>query len=188
MDKIERAERLEALAAILDKVPEKNFNIGAWARVNMEHVPVGDHFEQHVCGSSACALGYAALDPELSRRCGIALVADDYKPIRTLADIEKIQEKSGAIDGFDVIAVGEGDPSRLPSGCAAGAKAFGIDYDAAYFLFMPDQYLDHDSVEAKTVASRLRWMAGLSRSSDYNGDKFDVPKDLTITSLPRDAR
>lgn len=39
-------ERLERLAALLDTVPPEKFDLGSWA-----------------CGTTACAIGWAALDP-----------------------------------------------------------------------------------------------------------------------------
>lgn len=52
-----RPDRLEKLAQVLDKVPAKNFNMGAWIRDKIE----GSFTKKKIleCGTRACALGWA---------------------------------------------------------------------------------------------------------------------------------
>lgn len=59
--------RLLKLADILDKVPRKHFDLGCFTNSLPENI--------HTCGTTACALGYAAVDPGF-RRAGLKFTSN----------------------------------------------------------------------------------------------------------------
>lgn len=91
-------ERLKHLVAILEKVRPARFNISIW------HV-------ENSCGATACALGWASLDPEFNRQ------------------------------GFTLASVGGHWPMfKEHDGYSAAAEFFSITMEQSIHLFYPNEY------------------------------------------------
>ena len=56
----ESVRRLRVLSAFLLTVPEENFHLNSWASAENTL----QELEQHACGTTACAVGWAATIPE----------------------------------------------------------------------------------------------------------------------------
>lgn len=119
-------ERLLKLAAILDKVPRKHFDIQTYFH--------GDVAQPHQCGTTACAMGYAALDRGF-KRAGLKLVKREYNA------------------GEYTVRYG------IDEGVTVAKKFFQIDYNEADSLFGGMGYLygrDSYAVTPKMVARKIR--------------------------------
>lgn len=93
-DKETHTKRLLRLAEILAAVPDFQFNMDTWGEHGDDREPTP---EQNYCGTSACALGWAALDGQF-RADGLAsrwvrdsdgwylIVGDNHGPITTGAE------------------------------------------------------------------------------------------------------
>jgi hypothetical protein len=60
----QHTRRLLKLADILEKLPDDNFDMGQWGEHEGRHKPKQDNY----CGTVACVLGWASLDPGLRRQ------------------------------------------------------------------------------------------------------------------------
>ena len=109
--------RLLALAAFLRKLPRKRFNYAMWSD--------DDHTEKS-CGTTGCALGWAASMPRF-RRLGLH------------------------IDGTGIPVCG--NPFDGNIGASAGAEIFGISYGEACELFHPNE--DEENATPKYVARKI---------------------------------
>lgn len=102
--------RLLKLAAFLDKVKRSRFYFGSWVGGDWKGAP------DLSCGTTACALGWAASMPEF-RRLGLRIRFDD-----SIAN-EKWREHEVVL-------------GQLP-GYHAAARLFGLTVSEATFLFIP---------------------------------------------------
>lgn len=133
-----RLGRLRKLADMLDGITDKaHFDMGHWATHDGEGQPHLNSDGSFGCGTSACALGYAAMHPAF-RRAGLRLVANkgwnaDEQPFIPMVDALRAEN--------------------------AGAKFFGIDEEEADDLFLPGRYrYEHGDrkITPKMVAKRVR--------------------------------
>ena len=108
-------KRLEKLYAFLGTVKPVKFNFGSWAENNNEPYKEPD---LNVCGSTACALGWAGSMPEFRKR-GLKLVWDQNWEEANVEYVDKHDDWFGAE--------------------RAGAVFFGLSYDEACELFIPDE-------------------------------------------------
>lgn len=119
--------RLEATAALLDKVPENKFDMGHWGvikgRQEMAHKPM--------CASSACVLGWACTIPEIAA-AGLGLYAEEGETVATV----QLRNNRGKV---------------THSGSSAGAVVFGISEHDANRLFTQGR-----SMTAKEKAQQIR--------------------------------
>jgi hypothetical protein len=102
--------RLRKLADILENLQsDRRFNMGTWGEHGLEHHP-----DENFCGTTACALGHAAMDPEF-RRDGLSLEwernENGYRAAVVLKDHDELR------------------------GAAAGAEFFGLTQNEASFVF-----------------------------------------------------
>lgn len=107
--------RLEKLYTFLGTVNPKKFNFVSWA-VSKSGKP-----DVNVCGTTACALGWAGSMPEFRKR-GLRLEWDTY------AGIAEAEVCLPANDGSGEYFYGED----------AGAEFFGLSFREAWYLFIPD--------------------------------------------------
>lgn len=130
--------RLLKLAAFLDTVPRQRFNYETWVGASWQGAP------DLSCGTTACALGWAASMPTF-RRLGLHLVA--------IPGVNPNSEwESGAYVVYGNLEAEE-----------AGAALFGLTFDESVFLFGPDTSLEGlawqspgSTATAKQVATHIR--------------------------------
>lgn len=137
--------RLLKLATFLEKLPSKDFNYSHWIGSNRR-----SNEPMHPgCGTTACALGWAASMPEF-RRLGLRII-----PYNAQFN-----------DSYKLIGIPLPDGNRLET-YAAAQKIFHVDHDQAQFLFRPGAAIyglgDFDRFDApgsdatpKQVAKHIR--------------------------------
>lgn len=162
--------RLEHLITVLEGVERagKAFDLTRWiasaAELEGEGTTTGSFTE--ACGTACCALGYAALDPQF-RGEGLQLElrvwqeSPDGQPgtwkSSELPDAATfnttIKELNLADRHYKVNPIFDGTVSF-----EAGAKFFGIDENAAYYLFDPELYEDGEDrpIPPSEVIERVR--------------------------------
>lgn len=135
-------KRLEKLAAFLRKLPPKRFDYNQWVGSDWKGKP------DLSCGTTACALGWAAAMPAFNR-IGLKL--------------RRIPSKYA--DGEDAWNVGFELNGNICTALEAASETFGISWDDASHLFMPnsaDPYgnvwersIDWENASAKQVARKI---------------------------------
>lgn len=136
-------ERLERLAALLDTVPPEKFDLGSWA-----------------CGTTACAIGWAALDPTF-RNEGFRLEVEYFVPLfgtRRRADATKLSHTNVSWrrlqpDSYPVFGGYEDYEAVM--------LFFGLSKDQAHRLF--DRAAYGNAGTATDVAKRIRAMLARSK-------------------------
>jgi hypothetical protein len=160
-------ERLQHQIDILQKVAvaEKKFDMSQWLDVNT-----------HGCGSSACAFGYACLDPYFQAQ-GLRLEFEHRYPnedigearrltIASVADFNLVRNRPGR---FDPVF---GDYSSFD----AAAEIYDITLLAASFLFDPDTYVrEGEPIAPEDVIGRV--MVVIDRGGDVSEDDFVLHDD-----------
>lgn len=123
-------DRLRRLINVLENVQASD---NLLSHFDMDHW-FGEN--AHGCGTSACALGYAAIDPRL-QAMGLKLLAQTTDGRRLFVDSVADFDAFAKPEDFVVEAfpVFNGDV-----GMDAGALFFGITGDAARYLFDPTAY------------------------------------------------
>lgn len=111
-------DRLEKLYTFLGTVKPEKFEFGVWAAANGEPTT---KLDLNVCGTTACALGWAGSMPEFRKR-GLKLIWD-----------KEWQEGE--------VFLTESDGYKL-YGEDAGAEFFGLTHEEACHLFIPDNFED----------------------------------------------
>lgn len=143
---IYHVQRLKKLAEFLEGLPIGKFNLNTWCSISTEDEQLVDQLkakEEVVyssyergpqvaakdikCGSTACALGWAASIPEFMKQ-GLGLYVDGDR-----------LNFSSSVDGEVVFITADGEKYM---NYKAGEKFFGITYDEAEWLFSPDSYLE----------------------------------------------
>ena len=113
-----------------------------------------------VCGTTCCALGYAALDPDF-RDQGLELVAfswnsasanDSDRKTVVLKSIPEFNEFINTPEARDFAFLPEFNESN---GFAAGSDFFGISTDASFYIFGPDDYRDYDRIITQDPANPI---------------------------------
>ena len=136
---LEHPERLLMLADMLDNLQlpsNAEFNMGGFG----DHVGLHEPEEQNYCGTSACALGWAALNPEFNK---LGLKMEWYRTV--YSDLKETQRFIGSV-------VYKGD-----SDFDAAAEFFGIDDESANYLFDPWEYdYDVNEIAREVVSARIR--------------------------------
>ena len=146
-------ERLEHLITVLEGVKAASlpFNLNNWiAHHESNDQTTGNAVES--CGTACCALGYAALDP-VFRAQGLSMNAlvmtykegDMSSSIVSEMPIASIAEFNTALktvqDGqWMASEVDFDDGFGFGSGFDAAAAFFGINNNASYYLFDPEEY------------------------------------------------
>mgnify|MGYP003354018997 CR=1 FL=1 len=126
-------DRLEKLYAFLGTVKPKKFYFGSWASDENDPYRKPD---LNVCGTTACALGWAASMPEFRKR-GLKLVWD---PCNETGYVELAQKDR------DFPLVSE----------AAGAEFFGLSNHEADELFIPSFSNGQDRTPLNKYRKMLR--------------------------------
>lgn len=173
-------ERLTHLIEILRQVESSHrpFDLTVWASTGVS--PNTTSGSAEACGTSACALGYAALDPQFQAQ-GLALKANVY----ALSDTHFVERCIGEItvsttDEFNEVMrradVGMFDPVYGEErGFSAGAEFFGINREASNYLFDPDYYpqgFDAPILPAQVIARIEDLLANHGEPSEgYDADE-----------------
>lgn len=146
-------ERLTYLADLLDALPkERGFNIHTFGSV-----PSGEPN----CGTTACACGYAALDPHFMKQ-GFRLRlegrgGDLSPPIQGIMGFNKLK----ASEERDILITYKGE-----TGKDAADLFFGLERGQFDELFMVEGYGDgswNTKVTAKMVAKKIRKTFGIKK-------------------------
>lgn len=164
------ANRLNKLADFLDDLEPKLFNLRTWCTIvdgpikNIAAREEMDLFEfdsAHPikpediirgCGSTACALGWAASMPEFRKR-GLGLFVEGDQISDIAAGYCPVGEDTQIVG--DVYYKPENGGGLFYEGIEAGAAFFGLDLVDAKWLFYPDSYgVSHPT--ASHVAKRIR--------------------------------
>lgn len=129
---------------------KRPFDLDSWA------APTGHnaHKRNHECGTTACAMGWIALNPAFQTK-GLFLAAANRPdtPIKSLVDLEKY------FQNHDHPAVNinykekVGGTYHMYDGVNAACKFFGITFDEAVDLFMPENYRNYAT--ARDVAKKM---------------------------------
>ncbi len=147
-------KRLATLAAFLRTIPKSAFNIGSWVTQptvagkslpgryggpnDYDTIKAGiTPKDMHTCGTTACALGWAATIPSF-RRAGLKLVYAER--------------------GYGDVWFGKtpDDPDDAVSAFDAGAEFFRIPEEVSEHFFSPGEYTqDNEEVTPKMVAARI---------------------------------
>lgn len=140
-------DRLNRLIEVLNEVQErrKAFDMSAW--MSGLKSPTTTYGEVEPCGTTACALGYAALDPVLQSQ-GLSLVArchtadeNGYLSSYDKCENRVINTANDFNEALNRYAWVVADPVyNGSSGFVTGARFFDISINASYFLFDPDEY------------------------------------------------
>lgn len=128
-------ERLELMVSLLDEVAEDSklkphFNLMTWVNVNRNQV-LEDKLSVHLCGTTACAIGFAGLDPRFNE-LGFRLSPSGhtFKPVYCTADLHV-------------------------TGWSAVDKFFDLNPRESSYLFSLMEY-SNDDVSPRQVANRIR--------------------------------
>lgn len=174
-------ERMNRLVTILQDVAatEKAFNLTAWAMNEVtECVDNKDFVQRHsetvgnaavTCGTSACAMGYAALDSEFQAQ-GLKMhiegffngadVEDDdwalgWVPVGSIRDFNELTRRPGAsVSAVSIRFEGA-------RGSHAAMEFFGITEASANWLFMPSAYAQGRPVSPAMVIDRIKQIMDL---------------------------
>ena len=125
-------DRLEKLHAFLGTVKPKKFFFGSWATDQNDIYRKPD---LNVCGTTACALGWAASMPEFRKR-GLKMHWDGHWE-----------------EAYPVLKDKYGEEH---TGEDAGAEFFGLSYDEADELFIPNFGQNEENLPLSQYRRRLR--------------------------------
>jgi len=169
--------RLTHLITVLENViaAKKKFSLDNWVSVNLKE-------KNPACGTTACVMGYAALDPKFNKM-GLKLEIDYYiennytgsstricknvasvntfnEEIMRMRRIENSTDKDIFITDktFDVIyKIGNKDALGYSAGMRAGMQFFDIEYETADLLFSPGAYSPNNS-GPRRVIQRIQYL------------------------------
>lgn len=151
--------RLERLIVVLEEVEtrKKPFNLRSWIEG-----PDPEDTPREACGTTACALGYAALDPVL-RDEGLRMVTDVLSDdgVRETIDVPDIATFNELIRTAENPLDVEVQPFfQNLTGFEAGVRFFGIVGAASEYLFGPWTY-DPGRRRPLDVVARVREVMAL---------------------------
>lgn len=143
---------MKRLILILEEV------IAADGGFNMKHWGQGNAH----CGTSCCAMGYAALDPEF-RKAGLRMelfigVNERGRP-QTVAGFNRLIERHSPAQGTLTATLRCGSYYDLD----AVEVVLDLDGDLATHLFMPTRYADRELGDPTAVIKRLKQALGDAR-------------------------
>jgi len=163
-------ERLSRLADLLDQIHARElpFNLKGWGGFVMEDGDVLENLNTrnmvHVCGTTACACGHAALDPWFQAQ-GLYLVAwrsdsDSALPVSSVEDLNTLLTRAKDNDWPDLSfsIQYQDNEGRLSIGWYAIEAFFDIGDETANFLFAEESYVNRAT--AADVADRIRGLLG----------------------------
>ena len=157
-------ERLQHQIEILQKVAlaEKKFDMSQWLDVG-----------PHGCGSSACAFGYACLDPYFQAQ-GLRLEFAHRYPNEDAGEARRITITSVA--DFNLVRNRQGRFDPVFGGFSsfdAAAEFYDITVSAASFLFDPDTYTGpsrYGAITPEDVIERIKTVierGGILQADDF---------------------
>lgn len=167
-------DRMNHMITVLEGViaADKAFNLSGWVMNEASmHRDDPDFVKNHwntvgnvqkTCGTSACAMGYAALDPAFQAQ-GLTLKIEVYGPdgrtveypVTTVKEFNEITRRPTLeVDEIYIRFNGQ-------DGIGAAMEFFGITEKAATWMFLPDHYEDMTQdnqvpITPQAVIDRLR--------------------------------
>ena len=157
-------ERLQHQIDILRSVAaaEKQFDMSQWLDVS-----------SHGCGSSACAFGYACLDPAFQAQ-GLRLEFEHRYPNEDIGEARRFTVASVADFNLVRNRLGRFDPVFGDyNSFDAAAVFYGITVSAATFLFDPDTYTGpsrYGAITPEDVIERINVVierGGILQAEDF---------------------
>lgn len=160
-------DRMNHLRAIMVSVrdSERAFDLGSWMNSTDKKIDIhvdtsGVVGEVHACGTSCCALGYAALDPKF-QALGLQmtvytwtyendqsktenLIIPDTTAFNTLVRSAKVISGATSLAFFPTFAG--------IHGLEAGSEFFGITYEDAESIFLPESYISPANEEEEDTS------------------------------------
>lgn len=135
--KVAHAKRLLKLVEFLERLPRRKFNFGVW---------VSGWDGANMCGTSGCAIGWAATMPAFNR----------------LGLKQRVRETYYETTG-EVVWAPRGRVRRNASPLIAAQELFGMTNVESFYCFTPERYLDSTlprgpirEASPKVVAEHLR--------------------------------
>lgn len=126
-------DRLNHLITVLKQIEAEDRPFDMWSWAHQE--------DEHPCGTAACALGWASLDPKFNA-AGLELVAEfedgrlvSFTSIGNDDDPDQVFPRFQGRNGFD-----------------AGALFFDISYEESTFLFDPSSYDTGEPTPADVIS------------------------------------
>lgn len=150
--------RLLVLARFLEKLPPKRFDFEHWVGHGWKGA------QDLSCGTTACALGWAATMPYF-RRLGLRLTGIKAREVGELGQDVETYVRSGIVN--PTLGVQGGDYNVYDASLEAAMVTFGLQHHEAHFVFCPNQgYWDkkggqsyespRGNATAKEVAAHIR--------------------------------
>lgn len=137
-------ERLKRLAKFLRTVPSERFDMSCWGRVENGNLGTGTKLclKKNMCGTSACALGWATQIPSF-KAAGLKLVITD------VVDGGEDGDGKPTFENFAEVRFGKEQFSM-----GAAREFFGIGQLECHYLFNPSTY-DNDDISTNEVIDRI---------------------------------
>ena len=159
-------ERLELLIDVLSKVPLPRFDIGTWGMHNK-------------CGTVACALGWAALDPRMNEQGLMMFYATQDGDYPYMQQMNAEQIAALPIDTeYDVFMPGVVDERapRLPylTGIFAAMSFFDIELGTAHKLLTSEGYPSGCIITPLNVINKIE---DLLQHGEHGPDPEDEDED-----------
>jgi hypothetical protein len=154
--------RLKHAIEVLERVitDNRSFNLAHWLLHDRQAEP-----KDEWCGTTACAMGYFALDKEFSDQglkiCAMFGDCDDNRVTKHSGNIAELNE-FWHDPRYDFVAAGivfkqEGDGDEYEYiGYIAATHFFGLDYLTAETLFSPDHYPISERSNPQAVIDRIQ--------------------------------
>jgi hypothetical protein len=177
-------ERLRKLSKFLRKLKQtksKIFDMQAWGqqlvqapslKVKVKGNKCEIKADANVCGTAACALGFASTIPEFER-AGLKM---KYRALNIDFTDETDKDSYGEL-GEEFFPAADGQVYyRGAQGEMAGAKFFGLSNDEANSLFLPGHYPSVGYISPEIVADRID--ALLDGKWGTHDDHFHYPENV----------
>jgi len=185
------ANRLVKLAQHLATIPEQYFDLSSWAEGEIDdqsylkQAGLKEQDEQTCsaqqlidvnCGTTACALGWAATIPAF-RKAGLKLVVDvsthypdPFWDEDEDEDEDEIDRETGLTAGKSYRLIGDvyykPNSDCMPySGISAGAAFFGITYEQSQYLFLTSFYFKE--METGSISDVIQHIVDVLWDNEY---------------------
>ncbi len=130
-------ERLQHLITVMERVRDQRlaFDLTCWTGNQDDTPEPAQGSYTHTCGTSACALGWAAFDADFNAQGLLLYVDGDLMTGAT----HFAENRRRQLAGEDLM--NDGSPQFGSFGeLSAGSQFFGISAEEAAYLFMPENY------------------------------------------------
>lgn len=167
----DRVAAMRELAEVVKHVKKKNFDITSWAESNPRR-------RGHICDTSACVLGWAAITPSIAKKLGIGLFAGRGDLRIRISNDDQLSRVGFLGSDFEIVKCDNNKVVLSDSevgeegSLEAGINAFNIGDVVGSYLFLPGRYERID--DGEEAARRLSVLA------DYMEKNFDPTSCITF--------